>query len=72
VADDVEATVYDANEEHGFIDSGKLSKTPRVGDLLRILPNHVCPVSNLFDKVVIIRGEKVLGAMTVDARGCVQ
>jgi D-serine deaminase-like pyridoxal phosphate-dependent protein len=43
-----------------------------VGDLLRITPNHVCPVVNLFDRVVFIRGEEVLGAVRVDARGTVQ
>ncbi|MFN0191646.1 MAG: D-TA family PLP-dependent enzyme, partial [Aestuariivirga sp.] len=66
------ATVYDANEEHGFVDATQLGEPPRIGDLLRIVPNHVCPVSNLFDKVVFVRDGKVLGAMRVDARGCVQ
>jgi D-serine deaminase-like pyridoxal phosphate-dependent protein len=45
---------------------------PRVGDLLRITPNHVCPVTNLFDKVVFVKGDEVLGAVRVDARGTVQ
>jgi D-serine deaminase-like pyridoxal phosphate-dependent protein len=37
--------------------------------MVRIVPNHVCPVSNLFDKVVFIDGDEVLGAVGVDARG---
>jgi D-serine deaminase-like pyridoxal phosphate-dependent protein len=45
---------------------------PKVGDLVRITPNHVCPVTNLFDKVVFIKGSEVLGAVKVDARGAVQ
>ena len=39
---------------------------------MRITPNHVCPVSNLYDEVVVLRGEEVLGAVRVDARGKVQ
>jgi D-serine deaminase-like pyridoxal phosphate-dependent protein len=66
------ARVYDANEEHGFVDATQLPFKPKVGDLLRIVPNHVCPVSNLFDKVIFVRGQTILGAMKVDARGCVQ
>ena len=67
-----DAPVYAVNEEHGYLDISKLADKPAVGDLVRITPNHVCPVSNLFDRVVFIRGDKVLGAVKVDARGMVQ
>jgi D-serine deaminase-like pyridoxal phosphate-dependent protein len=67
-----DARVYNANEEHGFLDISHLDNKPRVGDLLKITPNHVCPVTNLFDKVVFVRGNDVLGAVKVDARGLVQ
>ncbi len=66
------ARVYNMSEEHGFLDISKVNDKPRVGDLLRITPNHVCPVTNLFDRVVFIKGEEVLGAVRVDARGTVQ
>jgi D-serine deaminase-like pyridoxal phosphate-dependent protein len=66
------ARIYAMSEEHGFLDIAHLNAKPRVGDLLRITPNHVCPVVNLFDKVVMVRGEEVLGAVRVDARGTVQ
>lgn len=67
-----EALVYNMSEEHGFLDISKLNAKPKVGDLLRITPNHVCPVTNLFDRVVIVHGDEVLGAVRVDARGSVQ
>ena len=67
-----DAMVYDVNEEHGFLDLSATERKPKVGELVRILPNHACPVSNLFDKVVFIEGDKVLGAVKVDARGMVQ
>ena len=66
------ARVYNMSEEHGFLDISRLNDKPKVGDLVRITPNHVCPVTNLFDKVVIVKGDQVLGAVKVDARGTVQ
>ena len=66
------AQIYAMSEEHGFLDIAQLNAKPKVGDLVRITPNHVCPVTNLFDKVVFAAGEEVLGAVKVDARGLVQ
>jgi D-serine deaminase-like pyridoxal phosphate-dependent protein len=66
------ARIYNMSEEHGFLDISRLNDKPKVGDLVRITPNHVCPVTNLFDKVVFVRGSEVLGAVKVDARGTVQ
>jgi len=66
------ARIYDMSEEHGFLDISKTNHKPHVGDLVRITPNHVCPVTNLFDRVVFVRGNEVLGAVRVDARGTVQ
>ena len=40
-----------------------------IGQRVRIVPNHACPVSNLFDQVVLVRGETVLGLLDVAARG---
>ena len=66
------AVVYAANEEHGFVDLRNVIERPKLGQLVHIVPNHVCPVSNLFDEVVFVRGKKVLGAARVTARGLVQ
>ena len=66
------ANVYNVNEEHGYLDIKHLSRKPKIGDQVKITMNHVCPVNNLFDKVVFVRGDSVLGAVKVDARGKVQ
>lgn len=66
------ARVYNMSEEHGFLDISKVNDKPKVGDLVAITPNHVCPVTNLFDRVVFVRGNEVVGAVKVDARGAVQ
>lgn len=64
-----DVVVSTMSEEHGILDISKASRKPDVGERVRIVPNHVCPVTNLFDEVVFVRGDKVLGAVKVDARG---
>ena len=55
------------NEEHGILAT---ADTPLgVGDRLRILPNHACVVSNLFDDVYLVSGETVIERLRVAARG---
>jgi D-serine deaminase-like pyridoxal phosphate-dependent protein len=67
-----DAIVYNANEEHGYLDVSHLLDKPSVGSRMHITPNHVCPVTNLFDEVVFVSGTDVLGAVKVDARGSVR
>jgi D-serine deaminase-like pyridoxal phosphate-dependent protein len=42
---------------------------PVVGDVVRIVPNHVCVVVNMMDEMVMVRGEKIIGTLPVAARG---
>jgi D-serine deaminase-like pyridoxal phosphate-dependent protein len=72
VTDLGKAEIFTMSEEHGFLDISGLARKPKVGELVQITPNHVCPVTNLFDRVVFVRGNEVLGAVRVDARGTVQ
>ena len=64
-----EARVYNLSEEHGCIDMRGCDRRPEIGDRLRIIPNHVCPVTNLFDEVHIHRQGVVADTLTVTARG---
>lgn len=64
-----EAVLYQLNEEHGLIDVSRCPTKPRIGDRVRILPNHTCVVSNLFDTVAIVAEGRLLGALAVEARG---
>jgi D-serine deaminase-like pyridoxal phosphate-dependent protein len=57
------------SEEHGVIELAAPSDWPRIGEKLRIVPNHVCVVSNLFDRVHMIEGENVIETVPVAARG---
>lgn len=59
------------SEEHGVVRVAE-GETFRVGERVRVLPNHACVVSNLHDRVVLARGERVEGEWSVAARGRVR
>lgn len=42
---------------------------PRLGEVVAIVPNHVCPVVDLFDAFVAVRAGARVGRWPVDARG---
>jgi D-serine deaminase-like pyridoxal phosphate-dependent protein len=42
---------------------------PSIGEILAIVPNHVCPVVDLFDTFVATRNGAIVGHWPVDARG---
>jgi D-serine deaminase-like pyridoxal phosphate-dependent protein len=67
-----EAVFYNMNEEHGYLDLRQAGKTIRVGDRLRIIPNHVCVAVNMHEKAYGIRGDKVEEVWPVEARGKLQ
>ncbi|WP_283966757.1 D-TA family PLP-dependent enzyme [Tritonibacter sp. AK171] len=56
------------SEEHGRITSDQPTGL-RVGDQLRIVPNHACVVSNMLDHVTLMRGDEIIGTEPVAARG---
>ncbi|KRA47445.1 D-TA family PLP-dependent enzyme [Devosia sp. Root635] len=64
-----EAVITGLSEEHGTIDLSACADKPRIGDKLRIIPNHACVVSNLFDRVTLISRGRVVETVDVAARG---
>jgi D-serine deaminase-like pyridoxal phosphate-dependent protein len=56
-------------EEHGFLDLSGCNDRPNVGDVVRIVPNHVCVVVNMVDRLVTVRGNEIVGELPVAARG---
>jgi D-serine deaminase-like pyridoxal phosphate-dependent protein len=57
------------SEEHGVIDLSGSDWRPRVGEQVRIVPNHVCIVVHLSDMVHGVRGTVVETTWPVSARG---
>jgi D-serine deaminase-like pyridoxal phosphate-dependent protein len=62
------AKIARLSEEHGEVDASKCGKCPRVGEVVHVIPNHICPVVNLQTMVWVRDGEKI-ETMAVDARG---
>ena len=57
------------SEEHATVRVLGAKSRLTTGDLVRILPNHACVVSNLVDSVWFVDGDTVLDEMRVAARG---
>ncbi|MBN9305009.1 MAG: alanine racemase [Devosia sp. 67-54] len=64
-----EIVVTALSEEHGVIELDAPSDWPRVGERLRLIPNHACVVSNLFDRVNLLAADGTIEAVPVAARG---
>lgn len=69
---DPEAIFFGVSEEHGHLDVSKSTRQYKLGERLRILPNHICTTVNMHDTIFGVRGENVEKVWTVAARGRVQ
>ena len=56
------------SEEHATVKADRRC-TLKIGDLVRVLPNHSCVVSNLVDAVQLVEGLNLLETLPVAARG---
>lgn len=66
------ARITGLSEEHAVVDlSACTAPLPQVGDRVRVIPNHTCVVTNLFDRIVFHREGVVTRVETVAARGTV-
>ena len=69
VLDYPDAVIERLNEEHGILDLSRCATKPVIGERVRILPNHVCVVTNLHDEVVVARDGELVDRWRVAARG---
>jgi D-serine deaminase-like pyridoxal phosphate-dependent protein len=56
------------SEEHGVIAVAR-GESFRVGERVRLLPNHACVVANLHDRLIGTSGDRVEAVLPVAARG---
>ena len=56
------------NEEHAYVELAEGDQL-ELGQEVSVVPNHVCVVANLFDRLWTERGGRVTGSWPVDARG---
>ena len=71
ILDYPDAEITGLSEEHGHVTLKIGSDMPEIGQKLRIVPNHACPVSNLYDTVTLHRSGTVVREVKVAARGTV-
>ena len=64
-----EVIVKGMSEEHGLLDLSRSGWKPRVGERVRVIPNHVCIVVHLNDAMHGVRGDRLERSWAVDARG---
>ena len=64
-----DARLIKLNEEHGYVDIAGSAHQFQVGEVVTVIPNHVCTCVNMHDEVFLIRQQQVVGSWRVAARG---
>jgi len=64
-----QAKIHACAEEHGFLDLSRSNARPQVGEVVRVLPNHVCVVVNMVDRMIAVRAGRIVDVLPVAARG---
>jgi D-serine deaminase-like pyridoxal phosphate-dependent protein len=62
-------TPLSPSEEHLPMSLKEGAAGPRVGDVLYLLPRHICPTVNSFDCALLVRSGEIESVETVSARG---
>ncbi|WP_377298233.1 D-TA family PLP-dependent enzyme [Rhizobium sp. SGZ-381] len=67
-----DAVITGLSEEHGVVDLSRVDGIrPEIGEKVRIVPNHTCVISNLFNTMTFHRNGVVTRVEEVAARGLV-
>jgi D-serine deaminase-like pyridoxal phosphate-dependent protein len=67
-----EAVIASLSEEHAIVDLSQCMEQPAVGEVVSVIPNHCCAVSNMVDEVYGARDGMVEIIWPVAARGKVR
>ena len=67
-----EAAVASLSEEHGMVNLSRSAQKPHVGEVVNVIPNHCCAVTNMMDEVYGVRNGRVEVVWPVAARGKVR
>lgn len=72
VLDDPDSVIVRCSEEHGVLQTCGGKPHYKVGEKVRVVPNHACIVFNLHDTAYGIRGDEVVAQWNITARGKLQ
>ncbi|RDU38110.1 D-TA family PLP-dependent enzyme [Neobacillus piezotolerans] len=64
--------IHGVFDEHAIIYNESFSNQVTIGDKVRIIPNHICPVCNLYEKAYLISEGEVVEEIAVDCRAKLQ
>ncbi|MBN1808660.1 MAG: alanine racemase [Planctomycetes bacterium] len=56
-------------EEHARIEAAGDGGVPATGEMVKIMPSHVCTTTNLYDRAYVVCGEDVTGVARIAGRG---
>lgn len=65
------AVIRSVSDHHAVAELPADLPRPRIGDVVTVVPNHVCPVVNLTDQLTLVRDGEVVDHLPVAARGLV-
>ena len=64
--------IHGVFDEHAIIYNEDFRNQVNIGDKLQIIPNHICPVCNLYEKAYLISAGEVIDELPVECRGKLQ
>ena len=67
-----DAPIIKLNEEHGYLDITQSRHHFRVGEVVTVIPNHVCATVNMHDEILTLRHGEAVGCWKIAARGKVR
>ncbi len=59
-------------DEHAIINDENFRNIINIGDKVRIIPVHICPVCNLYDEAYLINNNQVIKQIPISCRGKLQ
>jgi len=69
IREDADAEVESLSEEHGHLNIKRSTRQYKVGERLRVIPNHVCSTVNMHNEIYGVRNEQVETVWRVLGRG---
>jgi D-serine deaminase-like pyridoxal phosphate-dependent protein len=64
-----DAVLERVSDYHGVVRIPAGTPSPRLGEVVAVIPNHVCPVIDLRDSFIAMRNGEIVGVWPVEARG---
>ncbi|MBR6673612.1 MAG: hypothetical protein IKL39_02675, partial [Mailhella sp.] len=62
-------SIADVYDEHAIVYCREFREGTRIGDKVRIIPVHICPVCNLYDRAWLVDGDEVTAELDIACRG---